>query len=64
MEQTEWKKYTARGKKGRDEDLRRSQEKKTHLLVLRFLHSLVDMTEDLSTAVGCLLNFLLLRGIV
>lgn len=35
-----------------------------YLLVLRFLHSLVDMTEDLSAALCCLFNFLLLHCIV
>lgn len=36
----------------------------SHLLVLRFLYSLVDVIEDLSAAICCLLHFVLLHCIV
>lgn len=40
------------------------EEKISHLLVLRFLHRLVDVIENLSTAICCLLRFILLGCIV
>lgn len=44
--------------------MERRFKKTSHLLVLRFLHSLVDVIEDLSTAVRCLLDFVLLHCVV
>lgn len=53
-----------REKSLRVHEMERRFYKTLHLLVLRFLHSLVDVIEDLSTAVCRLLHFFLLRCIL